>query len=270
MYKIAVVDDDEDWCLAVKSLLKKSFEVTTFAHVPYSLHELFNYDLVIVDYSISPTEAYEKNVHELEIIRFLKTNSLNPPLLIIATEFMNKNEHEFLKAVCPEADAFLAKDAGVKQLLQETQQLLYRKNQQLFERSNQAIYKFKPMHTMAVIDDDKYWCHALERFFKNEFEVYTFPTTSDFLQQSFDFDLVLIDFSIPPVDNEEYIDSREVIRYLKSLRYSPVVVLVSGYVSKNDSALGKTISPEADAFFAKDAGLDELLRKLKDLLTCKR
>jgi hypothetical protein len=65
-------------------------------------------------------------------------------------------------------------------------------------------------------------------------------------------------------------DSPELIRYLKSLRYPPLVVLVSGYVSKSDSALGKNICPEADAFLPKDAGLDELLRKLKDLLTCKR
>jgi hypothetical protein len=72
------------------------------------------------------------------------------------------------------------------------------------------------------------------------------------------------------MDYEEYVESSELIRYLKNLRYPPLVILVSGYVSKNDSALGRKICPEADAFCAKDAGLDELSAKIKDLLACKR
>lgn len=270
MYKIAIVDDDERWCLAVKSFFQKSFEITTFKHIPYSLYELVDYDLVIVNYSIPTTVTSEMTIQEFEVVRFLKNNCMNPPLFIIVSGAIDKPNSEFLQKICPEADAFFAKEAGLEKLLQQTQQLLAAKNKKLFERSNQAIYGLKPMYTIAVIDDDKHWCYAIDRFLRNEFEVYTFPTTADFLKQSFDFDLVLVDYSIPHLDHEEHMDSRELIRYLKSLRYPPLVVLVSGYVSKNDSALGKTICPEADAFFAKDAGLDELLLKLKELLTCKR
>jgi CheY-like chemotaxis protein len=270
MYKIAIVDDDERWCFAVKSFFRKSFEITTFKHIPYSLYELVDYDLVIVNYSIPTIGTYETNIQEFEVVRFLKTHCMNPPLLIIVSEAIGKHNSGLLQGICPEADAFFAKAAGLEELLQETQQLLAAKNKKLFERSNQAIYGSKPMYTIAVIDDDKHWCYAIDRFFRNEFEVYTFPTTTDFLKQSFDFDLVLVDYSIPHIYYEDHMDSRELIRYLKSLRYPPLVVLVSGYVSKNDSALGKTICPEADAFFAKDAGLDELLMKLKELLACKR
>ncbi|GAB4197336.1 MAG: hypothetical protein Fur006_45780 [Coleofasciculaceae cyanobacterium] len=270
MYKIAIVDDDERWCFAVKSFFKKSFEIATFKHIPYSIYELVDYDLAIVNYSISTTVTSEMNSQELEVVRFLKTNCINPPLLIITLETISQHNSERLQEICPEADAFLAKDAGLEELLQQVKQLLATKNKQLFERSNQAIYGLKPMYTIAVVDDDRHWCHAIDRFLKNEFEVYTFPTTADFLKQSFDFDLVLVDYSIPHLDSEDYMDSRELIRYLKSLRYPPIVVLVSGYVSKNNTDLGKTICPEADAFLAKDAGLDELLRTIKELLVCKR
>lgn len=270
MYKIAVVDDDEGWCLAVKSFFKKSFEITTFEHVPYSVHELVDYDLVIVDSSINPDGTDETNIQWLEIIRFLKNICVNPPLLVIATEVRDKNELEIERKNGSEVDAFFAKSSGLEELFKQTQQLLTAKNKKLFERSNQLLAGVKPMYTMAVVDDDKYWCHALDRYLRNEFEIYTFPSASDFLKQSFDFDVVLVDYSIPHVYYEEYVESRELIRYLKSLRYPPLVILVSGYVSKNDSALGKTICPEADAFVAKDAGLDELSRNIKDLLSCKR
>lgn len=270
MYKIAIVDSDECWCVAVKSFFKKSFEITIFKHLPYSIYELVDYDLVMFNYSIPAIGTDETNIQELEIVRFLKTNCINPPLLMIVLEAMSQPKSEFLHEICPEADAFFAKEAGLEKLLQETQQLLAANNKKLFERSKQAIYGLKPMYTIAVVDDDRHWCYVIERFFRNEFEVYTFPTTADFLKQSFDFDLILVDYSIPQIDYENYMDSRELIRYLKSLRYPPIVVLVSGYVSKNNSDLGKNICPEADAFFAKDAGLDELLQKLQELLTGKR
>src|SRR5919199_403876 len=274
MYKIAVVDDDESWCFAIKSFFQKSFEITTFKQVPYSLHELVDYDLLIVDYSMSSTETHQNNVYGIvEIIRFFKNNFVNYPLLVITSDFIDKkniNNAVKVRELCSEADALFPKNVNLEELLQETLHLLASKKQNIFERSQQLIHALKPMYTMAVVDDDRQWCFAIDRFFKNEFEVYTFPTASDFLKQSFDFDLVIVDYSIPHLPHEDYMPSPELIRYLKSLRYPPLVVLVSGYVSKNDSALGKKICPEADAFFPKDAGLDELLRKIKDLLLCKR
>jgi CheY-like chemotaxis protein len=127
------------------------------------------------------------------------------------------------------------------------------------------------MNTIAVVDDDIHWCYVIERFFRDELEVYTFPTVSAFLKQLFDYDLVIVDYSIPPVNYEENIESCDLIRHLKTnLRYPPLVVLISGYVSKNDSELGRKICPEADAFLTKDAGLDELLRQIKQLLASQK
>lgn len=127
------------------------------------------------------------------------------------------------------------------------------------------------MQTIAVVDDDVHWCRVIERFFRNELEIYTFPTASAFLKQLFDYDLVIVDYSIPPIHYEENIDSCQLIHHLKTnLRYPPLVVLISGYVSKNDAELGRRICPEADAFFTKDAGLEELSKQIKHILASKK
>ena len=270
MYKIAVVDDDEHWCLEIQSFFQKSFEVTAFPGIPYSLHELVDYDLVIAYSSLKPEKGYGKNSHGFEIIRFLKSHVLNPPLLVIASDSLSKSEVDIGRKAFPEADDFFTKDTDLEELLQQTLQLLNSKHKKLFQQSNQAVLDIKAMYTMAVVDDDKHWCFTIDRFFRNEFEVYSFPTAADFLKQSFEFDLVIVDYSIPPLYDEDYVESRELIHYLKKLRYPPLVLLVSGYVSKNDSTLAKNICPEADGFCAKDAGLDELSRKIKELLACKR
>lgn len=266
MYKIAIVDDDEHWCLVIKSFFKKNFEVTTYERIPYALQELLNYDLVIVDFSIPPAGYYDRDIQGCDIIDFLKANSLNPPILVLASGFIGKHEIELGKKICPAADAFFSKDTGLDELLNQTQLLLASKKKVERTHQSQGTHEFKPLPTMAVVDDDRYWCSVLERFFRNHFEVFTFPTASEFLRQSFDFDLVLVDYSIPPDNPENYVESRELIRHLKRLQYPPLVILVSGYVSKNDSTLGKSISPEADAFFAKDAGLDALAQTIKNLM----
>ncbi len=269
MYRIAVIDDDKQWCFAIKSFLEKSFEVTIFENVPYLLQDLFSYDLIMVNYSIAPPESCNINIYGCEIIRGFKRQFFNPPIFVLILAYIDENDVNLNKNKCPEADAFFVKEAGLNELLKQTQQLLkLKKNKQSELPNHRFIPAVKPMNTIAVIDDDVHWCFTIERFFRNKFEIYTFPTISEFLKQSFDFDLVIVDYSIPHVTNESYMESLELIRYLKNLRYPPSVILASGYVSKNDSALGRTICPEADAFFAKDAGLDELSHKIKQLLTC--
>lgn len=124
------------------------------------------------------------------------------------------------------------------------------------------------MYKMAVVDDDKDWCFVVERFFREEFEVYTFYRVSSFLQQSITYDVILVDFYMPTALYEEHIDGCEVIRKLKNtLTTPPLCIFTSGFISKNDSELGRELCPEADAFIAKDAGLEELGQKIKQLLS---
>ncbi len=270
MYRIAVVDSNIHWSFALKSLFQQSFEVTLFEQVPNLLQELFDYDLVIISHSNFSHEFNQKNISPCEIIFFIKKNVLNPPILVIASEPDEEDDWQAYPNNCPVADAFYNKKAALEELLQQTQKLLSSRKRNFYEQASELTQRFTPMPTMAVVDDDIHWCFTIERFLRKEFEVFTFPNVADFLKQSFDFDIVLVDYSIPTPHYEDHIESRDLVRYLKKLRYPPVVILVSGYVSKNDLALGKQICPEADSFFAKDAGLDELLKRVKELLNCQK
>ncbi len=122
MYKIGIIDDNELYCLSLKHFLSREFEVTIFTRVSAFLQNPRSYDLVIVDYSI-PSANYEKEIDGSELICLLKSMP-NPPLLILATGFLSRNELEIGREICPEADGFLAKDTGLEVILQQVKQLL--------------------------------------------------------------------------------------------------------------------------------------------------
>jgi CheY-like chemotaxis protein len=123
MYKIAVVDDDKTWCFAIERFLRSDFEVFTFTKISNFLDRLPACDLVIVDYSIA-YNPYEERSEGCKLIRYLKKTLPNPPLLVLASAVISKNDLECGKEICPEADAFLAKDAGLERLMQQIKQLL--------------------------------------------------------------------------------------------------------------------------------------------------
>lgn len=123
------------------------------------------------------------------------------------------------------------------------------------------------MRNIAVLDDDEYWCLAIQRFFRNDFNVLTFRDPYYFLNQLDHFDLAIVDFSLPPARFEKETDGCTLIRQLKStMENPPILVLATGFVSRNDLELGRKICPEADDFLVKDMGLDAALQKIKQLL----
>jgi CheY-like chemotaxis protein len=135
MYKIGVLDDDENWCLIVERFLRKDFEVHSYKTVFTFLQEIEDYDLLIIDFSLPPA-LYEKGMDGCEIINHIKNNFINPPLLVLATGFISANDLEYGRGICPEADAFLAKDAGLDIILNEVKRLLEPKER---DASNRAI-----------------------------------------------------------------------------------------------------------------------------------
>ena len=127
------------------------------------------------------------------------------------------------------------------------------------------------MCKIAVLDDDELWCLALHRFFRNIFEVSIFNYASDLLEElakdAKRYDLVMVDLSLPP-DRYKEIDGRKLIRYLRnSLPEPPLLVLVTAFIGKNELESGEINCEEADAFLAKDAGLNEILQRLQELFT---
>ena len=123
MYKIGIIDDNELYCLSLKHFLGREFEVKIFTRVSAFLQNPRSYDLVIVDYSL-PAANYEKQIDGSELICLLKATLPNPPLLILSTGFLSRNELEIGREICPEADDFLAKDTGLEVILQQVKQLL--------------------------------------------------------------------------------------------------------------------------------------------------
>jgi CheY-like chemotaxis protein len=123
MYRIGVVDDDELYGLAIQRFFSREFEVSFFPKISSFLQEPCSYDLVIVDYSI-PCANYENQMDGCQLICQLKTGLSNPPLIILLSGFLSQNNLEIGKEICPEADEFCAKDAGLEVILQQVKRLL--------------------------------------------------------------------------------------------------------------------------------------------------
>ncbi|MBW4488088.1 MAG: response regulator [Trichocoleus desertorum ATA4-8-CV12] len=127
MNKIAILDDDEHWCFSVQRFLRGSFEVSAFHSISELIPKVSQYDLVIVDFSIPPTQ-YQENIDGCEIIQRIKQGLSHPPILVLATAFISKNSLELGRQLCPEADFFIAKDAGLEFILTTVKQLLRTQN----------------------------------------------------------------------------------------------------------------------------------------------
>ncbi|MEA5599586.1 response regulator [Nostoc sp. UHCC 0252] len=127
MYKLAILDDDEHWCRIVQRFMKQQYAVVTYKSVSsflWELEELNQYDIFLVDF-VLPTARYELSIDGMEIITALKRRLPNSPVIILVTAFMSKNELEVHgKQMCPEADGFFAKDAGLELLADQIKRLL--------------------------------------------------------------------------------------------------------------------------------------------------
>ncbi|MBW4514466.1 MAG: response regulator [Timaviella obliquedivisa GSE-PSE-MK23-08B] len=130
------------------------------------------------------------------------------------------------------------------------------------------------MYKLAILDDDPHWCLTVKRFLRQDFSVVVYQSIATFLWQAEmldQYDALLIDLSLPTARHETYADGMEVVaRLRKILPQPPLIVLVTAYMSANELAVsGKEICPDADSYFAKDAGLEVLAHQLKHLLTAK-
>jgi CheY-like chemotaxis protein len=127
------------------------------------------------------------------------------------------------------------------------------------------------MYKLAILDDDEHWSRIVQRFLKEEYAVATYKSVSSFLwelEELNHYDIFLVDFMLPTARHEANTDGIGIVTALKrDLLYSPVVILVTAFMSKNELEVhGRQMCPEADGFFAKDAGLELLAHQMKQLL----
>ena len=124
--KVAVLDDDEHWCLAIKRFFRMHFEVTTFTETQSFLKAaLDSYDLVIIDFTIAPNHRHETATNGIEIIHQLKTQLTHPPLAILTSAFISRSDLTLDHTLGSQADAIIPKDCGLDEILHTAQQLLH-------------------------------------------------------------------------------------------------------------------------------------------------
>ena len=128
------------------------------------------------------------------------------------------------------------------------------------------------MSNIAILDDNSGFCQVMQCFLSTYFEVSAFTETQNFLEKfpANNYDLVLVDLSIVPSKNQKINNGCELIEYLKStLSNPPLLVLFTGWISRNPREEGKQICPLADGFLAKDCGIEDILQEINRLLALK-
>jgi DNA-binding response OmpR family regulator len=131
MQKIAVLDDDEHWCLAIKRFFRNDFEVVTFTNAQNFLDSTIeSYDGIMIDFAISPRLRYERQVSGIEIINQLKEQLENPPVIILTSAFFSRNDSDIDEKLKSVADEILPKDLGLEEILQVFKKLLSARSSQ--------------------------------------------------------------------------------------------------------------------------------------------
>nr|WP_290225735.1 response regulator [Trichocoleus desertorum] len=128
------------------------------------------------------------------------------------------------------------------------------------------------MYQIAIVDDNESWCFILAtRLRQHQYAVSTFTDTDLFLNQADQFDLALIDFSMPPRRYQIDTDGPDVIRKLKQrLDNPPLVILISSFFTEdilNDVA---ELDLQADAYLSKSVKSVDLLQEMERLLATRR
>ncbi|MBW4465364.1 MAG: response regulator [Pegethrix bostrychoides GSE-TBD4-15B] len=127
MYKLAILDDDLDWCLAVQRFLRQDFSVDTYQSISSFMwqSELLNQcDALLIDISLPPAR-HEFYLNGIEIVDRLRKTLPSQPLIVLVTAYMSSNELAVSgKEICPGADSYFAKDTGLEVLARQLKQLL--------------------------------------------------------------------------------------------------------------------------------------------------
>lgn len=125
------------------------------------------------------------------------------------------------------------------------------------------------MYQLAIVDDNEAWCFALALQLEQQgYAVSTFTDVSTFLRRVAQFDVVLVDFSMPTPRYQRRMDGPEVIYQVKQqVDNPPLLVLVSSFFTLDLLKDAASICPEADAVFSKQIETAKLLNQIQQLLS---
>lgn len=124
------------------------------------------------------------------------------------------------------------------------------------------------MYRLAIIDDNESWCFVLALQLQQKgHQVSTFTDAQAFLREADQFDLALVDFSMPAPLYQRGIDGPELICKVKQdLDQPPILVLISSFFLEDLLQRTEDICPEADAVLSKQMEVNELLAQIEQLI----
>jgi CheY-like chemotaxis protein len=131
MFKIAILDDNNDFCTAIQELLSNYHETSAFADTSIFLSRVQSekYDLVLIDLSIQPISKL-KIYNGCDLISYLKSTLSELPILVLFTGWISSNPTQEGRKICPVADGFLGKNVDLEKILEEINNLITSKNSQ--------------------------------------------------------------------------------------------------------------------------------------------
>jgi CheY-like chemotaxis protein len=123
-YRIAVVDDNTTWCLALETLLyQRGYAVSTFTNAKNFLDEAAQFDLALIDFSM-PARPFQAAMDGPDLIRQVRQQVKHPPLLVLISSFFTEDILKQAADLCTEADAYWTKGMESSELLNQIEQLL--------------------------------------------------------------------------------------------------------------------------------------------------
>lgn len=124
------------------------------------------------------------------------------------------------------------------------------------------------MIRIAVVDDNESWCFVLANaLHQHGFTVETFTNPHTFLAQAGNFDVALIDYSIPAPRYQAQLEGPDILSHIKAhAAHPPLMILLSSYFMEDMLGTIEALYTDADACLSKSLSVVELIQQIQQLI----
>lgn len=123
-YRIAIVDDNEDWCFILAARLEQEgYTATTFSNPDVFLSQAEAFDLALIDFSMPP-RPFQRIQDGPDLVAKLRQQIEHPPLLILISAYFTQDILRQTADLEMQADTYLSKTTDSAELLTQIKQLL--------------------------------------------------------------------------------------------------------------------------------------------------
>jgi len=254
--KILIIDDDPDYILSTKAILKnEGYKVITATDGVQGLEKARSEkpDLILLDVMLPDADGFS-------ICRELKENleTLNVPIIILTSIGKHKGKsYSDVIAYCHKADDFLEKPVTKDELLTSIRYLLKEK------KVNHPDKKKK----ILIVDPDKDFVSGLEKVLNDHFEVFTAESGIEAKKIALAFfpDIVILEIILP--DTDGYSVCYDLKKNPKTSHLKVIIVSkIENKLSETGYASQIAAKHRADLYLAKPVEPLLILQKINDFL----